>query len=105
MRFAMANHQPNVDQLRAAIDTGKTADKVDFPDPAAAPLGTDDEASGYSPSSAQVKQSLNAETVPSPRGKDRRSIEGFPTAYIVIAIALIAIILATVMLASRQRFG
>jgi hypothetical protein len=32
--------------LRAAIDRGETGDKVAFPDPAAAPLGTDDEAAG-----------------------------------------------------------
>lgn len=35
-------------RLRAAIDRGETGDKVAFPDPAAAPLGTDDEAAGTS---------------------------------------------------------
>lgn len=34
------------EQLRADIDSGKTRDKVAFPDPAAAPLGTDAEAGG-----------------------------------------------------------
>lgn len=34
------------DRLRHEIDRGKAADKVPFPDPAAAPLGTDDEAAG-----------------------------------------------------------
>lgn len=34
------------DRLRARIDSGATGDKVDYPDPAAAPLGTDDEAGG-----------------------------------------------------------
>ncbi|WP_395014857.1 hypothetical protein [Dongia sp.] len=38
--------QQNTEQLREAIDRGATGDKVDFPDPAAAPLGTDDEAAG-----------------------------------------------------------
>lgn len=33
-------------QLRAAIDAGETGEKVNFPDPAAAPLGTDEEAGG-----------------------------------------------------------
>ncbi len=37
---------PNVDQLRHEIDRGRTGDKVDVPDPAAAPLGTDEEAAG-----------------------------------------------------------
>ena len=33
-------------QLRRDIDSGTTGDKVGWPDPAAAPLGTDDEAAG-----------------------------------------------------------
>ncbi|MBS7539496.1 hypothetical protein [Ancylobacter lacus] len=37
---------PTVDRLRHDIDRGLTGDKVPFPDPAAAPLGTDDEAAG-----------------------------------------------------------
>lgn len=35
-----------VEQLRQDIDSGKTGDKVAYPDPAAAPLGSDDEAAG-----------------------------------------------------------
>jgi hypothetical protein len=35
-----------VEQLRADIDSGRTGDKVAHPDPAAAPLGADDEAAG-----------------------------------------------------------
>jgi hypothetical protein len=43
----------NVDQLRADIDRGRTGDKVAAPDPAAVPLGTDEEAAGTPvPSSA-----------------------------------------------------
>ena len=34
------------EQLRDDIDQGRTGDKVRFPDPAVAPLGTDEEASG-----------------------------------------------------------
>lgn len=40
---------PTIDQLRADIDAGRTGEKVAHPDPAAAPLGTDDEAAGNSP--------------------------------------------------------
>lgn len=36
----------NWSQVRKRTDRGKTHDKVDFPDPAAAPLGTDEEAGG-----------------------------------------------------------
>lgn len=37
---------PGTDRLRGDIDEGRMRDKVPFPDPAAAPLGTDDEAAG-----------------------------------------------------------
>lgn len=36
----------NVEQLRDDIDSGRTGDKVPAADPAAAPLGADDEAAG-----------------------------------------------------------
>jgi hypothetical protein len=37
------------ERLRADIDGGRTGDKVAGSDPAAAPLGTDDEAAGTAP--------------------------------------------------------
>ena len=37
---------PTVCQLKNDIDRGRTRDKVDYPDPAVVPLGTDDEAAG-----------------------------------------------------------
>ena len=40
---------PTSDEIRRRIDSGEAADKVDFPDPAAAPLGTDAEAGGAPP--------------------------------------------------------
>jgi hypothetical protein len=52
---------PNTEQLRNAIDTGKTGEKVAFPDPAAAPLGTDDEAAGTPPTSERVRMALTHE--------------------------------------------
>jgi hypothetical protein len=44
----MARHPrgATTDQLRDDIDAGRAGDKVRFPDPAAAPLGTDEEAAG-----------------------------------------------------------
>jgi hypothetical protein len=41
-----------VDRLRADIDRGKTGDKAPAADPAAAPLGTDDEFADVSPASS-----------------------------------------------------
>ena len=43
-----------LEQLRADIDSGRTRDKVSAPDPAMAPLGTDEEAAGTSPSPAAI---------------------------------------------------
>ena len=46
--MAKADKTPGAaaERLRADIDSGRTGDKVDFPDPSAAPLGTDEEAGG-----------------------------------------------------------
>jgi hypothetical protein len=52
------------DSLRQAIDRGHGADKVNFTDPAAAPLGTDDEASGYPPSPEQIALAARSELRP-----------------------------------------
>jgi len=38
---------PTTDQIRQAIDNGATGEKVGFPDPATAPMGTDAEAGGH----------------------------------------------------------
>ena len=46
---------PTTDRLRYDIDRGRGGDKVDNIDPAAAPLGTDDEAAGNSPTPAEIK--------------------------------------------------
>ena len=43
-KTAPAPELAEVDRLRAAIDRGETGDKVAVDDPAASPLGTDDEA-------------------------------------------------------------
>jgi hypothetical protein len=51
----------NPSLLRGAIDRGLSGDKAGFPDPAAAPLGTDDEAAGTPNSREQVARSLAAE--------------------------------------------
>jgi hypothetical protein len=51
----------NPTPIRKAIDSGRTGDKVDFPDPAAAPLGTDEEAAGTPVPPQAVKLSLDTE--------------------------------------------
>jgi hypothetical protein len=51
-------------QLRDDIDSGRTGDKVDFPDHAAAPLGTDDEAAGTPPHPMTVAKARQIEATP-----------------------------------------
>lgn len=52
------------DALRQALDHGGAADKVNFQDPAAAPLGTDDEAAGHPPTREQVRMAAASELGP-----------------------------------------
>ncbi len=52
---------PHAARLREEIDRGGSGDKVAFVDPAAAPLGTDDEAAGTTPSSEQVATAMDHE--------------------------------------------
>jgi len=59
-------------QLRGAIDRGETRDKVRALDPAAAPLGTDDEAAGHGPAEEIVASTLTRELRRSPRVAPRR---------------------------------
>jgi hypothetical protein len=54
----------NPDVLRALIDRGLTYDKVAASDPAAAPLGTDDEAAGTRITPAMVAEALRVESTP-----------------------------------------
>jgi hypothetical protein len=51
-----------VDQLRADVDRGRTGDKVAGSDPAAAPLGADEEAAGTPVSSQQATAARLHET-------------------------------------------
>ncbi len=59
--LARASRSPTAQELKNAIDTGATGDKVDFPDPAAAPLGTDDEAAGVPDTPHRVATALRQE--------------------------------------------
>lgn len=48
-------------QLKRDINSGLTGDKVNFFDPAAAPLGTDEEAGGASPTPEDIHEARMAE--------------------------------------------
>lgn len=92
---------PTSAELRDRIDRGQTGDKVPVVDPAAAPLGTDDEAAGTPPRGADVAAAAAAETVhhpvsapgldgdrlePAPGGKPRRLPGGL---YVVGVLTII----------------
>lgn len=82
---------PTVDRIRADISGGRTREKVDSIDPAAAPLGTDDEAAGHAASlqerrmEAEARPPLRLAPPPS-RG---------PIAFYLAFILVLAVALAT----------
>jgi hypothetical protein len=57
----MAGQGSTTEQLRADIDAGRAGSNVGRPDPAAAPLGTDEEAGGVPPAAAAVSVARHEE--------------------------------------------
>lgn len=98
----LEDQSPTTEQLRDDIDSGRTHDKVAKSDPAAAPLGTDDEASGASPTPGQVATARAHETSRGTAGQPSASRTASqtvrrPKAAMIWAIAgvvLVAIVLA-----------
>ncbi len=77
-------------RLRSEIDHGRTGDKVDWPDPAAAPLGTDEEAAGSAPSAEAVQRARAVELA---RPSHRPQRDGrIGAAWIMIAVVLMAVV-------------
>jgi len=58
------NEKKYSEKLRGMIDQGETGDKVAVADPAAAPLGTDSEAVGHTPTSKEVEMAIKEEKKP-----------------------------------------
>lgn len=58
----VSRDEATADQLRDAIDRGRAGDKVPSYDPAAAPLGSDEEAAGTPLQGAELSQALERET-------------------------------------------
>lgn len=84
-------------QLRHDIDTGLTGDKVAETDPAAAPLGTDDEAAGRPPSPAAVRLARAQENVAGKPGVVRTPESGAsgpaPVIWFWVAVAVFAVVI------------
>ncbi|WP_102108276.1 hypothetical protein [Oceaniglobus roseus] len=86
-------------QLRERIDRGGAGDKVSVSDPAAAPLGTDDEAAGTPPTMEQVERAARLETRAAMDDEKRTPEElqsGQPfartAAFVAIAVALAVLV-------------
>ena len=87
-------------RLRDRIDRGETGDKAAFPDPAAAPLGTDAEAGGRPPTTAEVRtadtgrqmRAAGDETSRPPRRSE--TSRNAPAMIILIVVAIAALALA-----------
>jgi len=89
------------DRLRSDIDSGRTGDKVATSDPAAAPLGTDDEAAGTPPSRQRIEMTRQREIVRAEPQFEERHIGG-AVVYISIIAAIIALMAGfTLILAGR----
>ena len=84
--MARQTHIPTSDHLRRRIDHGELGDKVNFPDPAAAPLGTDDEAAGRPPT--EYERAL-ADERDRPAQHPRRSMLGFSALILLIAVVAV----------------
>ena len=82
---------PTVDRLGVDISRGKSGDKVDFPDPAAAPLGTDAEAAGTPP----TREERQMETDARPTTKPKREPIAGASMFFGLVILIIAIVIAT----------
>ncbi len=79
------------EQLRIAIDRGHGGDKVDAVDPAAAPLGTDDEAGGTPNTRAQVRLAAKHEIHARPTQREQQTTGPGHAWWLIGLIALLAI--------------
>ena len=80
-----------VERLRSEIDSGQAGDKVDFGDPAAAPLGSDEEAAGTPPDRAAIARTRMQEIVRRPHARWTAGpilYVSFITVLIIIALLL-----------------
>ncbi len=81
-----------VERLRSDIDRGRTGEKIDWPDPAAAPLGVDEEAAGTPvPGEGIAMARAHEMQGPTTRDNPRR---GLGAAWILIAVIVLFVVVA-----------
>ena len=81
------------EQLRDDIDQGRTGDKVRFPDPAVAPLGTDEEAAGTPIDPQVIARTRDVEAKMARPTDGQRSAEG-PVSDVLCWIAMVGVAMA-----------
>lgn len=81
-------------QLRSDIDKGRAGSKVDYPDPATAPLGTDDEAAGTPPSPEAIKLAHQHEIERAPVRTEGQRLDVGVTIYVSIMVAVLVALTA-----------
>jgi hypothetical protein len=86
---------PTTAKLKHDINRGRGGDKVDAIDPAAAPLGTDEEAAGTPPSPAAIEQAYRDEVRSSPVSSEQNDSDHA----VAIYVGLIALLVGSVSLA------
>lgn len=86
-----AGRRRYADELRSEIDHGRTGDKVAYPDPAAAPLGTDEEAAGAPPPPGAVARAITDETGAAQTADTGVVLSGGP-AYAVLTIIVVGVL-------------
>jgi hypothetical protein len=84
---------PTTAKLKHDIDRGRGGDKVDVIDPAAAPLGTDDEAAG-TPASEEAVAKAHRDEVANSSASSERNDNDHAVAIYAALIALIGTSLA-----------
>lgn len=85
------------DQIRNRIDSGLTGEKIDMPDPAAAPLGTDAEAGGAPPTAAE--RAMDAAATPDEPSASR--LPGGALVYLGLLLAVAVVVVLVLVLALR----
>jgi hypothetical protein len=89
---AAPDRKRNAAQLRDAIEKGRTGDKIAWLDPAAAPLGTDEEAGGTPPAAEAVARAHRQETI-RPAESRQQDGGGRMMMALIVGLALVAIAL------------
>jgi hypothetical protein len=92
----MEPRAPTTDELRNRSDAGDIGDKVSFPDPAAAALGTDAEAGGSPPTVAERKLAAKQPAGPAQHRQDSGML-----IYPLLIAAVFIIVIAAAVVAFR----